>query len=79
MNKIVDCLTTVQLKGNLMPARRLAGKHVRVNLQTGAGADSGACNVPHQPGGHPFRSRFLNTLILTVVRATFAALFTYLQ
>ena len=59
-----------------MSVRRLADKHARVNLQTGAGADSGACNVPHQPGGHPFRSRLLNTLILTVVRATFA-LFIY--
>ena len=62
-----NCVSTVQLKGNLMPARRLAGKHARVNLQTGAGAGSGACNIPHQPGGHPFRSRFLNTLLLTVV------------
>ena len=60
-----------------MPTRRLAGKHARVNLQTGAGAGSGAYNVPHQPGGYPFRSRFLNTLILTVVQATFAALFIY--
>ena len=68
-----DFTTTVQLKGNLMPA--CAGW--RVNLQTGAGAGSGACKVPHQPCGHPFRSRFLNTLILTVVRATFAALFIY--
>ena len=64
-------------QSNLMPACRLAGKHVRVNLQTGAGTGSGACNDPHQPNGHPFRSRFLNTLILTVVRATFAALFIY--
>ena len=54
---------------------QVGGKHVRVNLQAGAG--SGACNVPHQPGGHPFRSRFLNTLLLTVVRATFAALLIY--
>ena len=64
----------VQLKDNLMPAHRLAGEHAQINLQTGAGVGSGACNIPHQPGGHPFQSRFLNTLILTVVRATFAAL-----
>ena len=60
-----------------MPACRLAGKHAQVNLQMGAGAGSGACNIPHQPGGQPFQSRFLNTLTLTVVRATFAALFIY--
>ena len=68
-------IRTVQLKGNLMPARGLPGEHARVNLQTGT--DLGACNVPHQPGGHPFRSKFLNTLILTVVRATLAAFFIY--
>ena len=61
----------VQLKGNLMPTRRLPGEQVRVNLQTGVGAR----NILHQPGGHPFRSSFLNTLILTIAQATFAALF----
>ena len=67
----------VQLKGNLMPACGLPGEHAQVNLQTGVDTGSGACNVPHQPSGHPFLSRFLNTLILTVVQATFAALFIY--
>ena len=59
--------STVQLKGNLMPARGLPGEHVRMNLQTGASTGVGACNVLHQLGGHLFRSSFLNTLIVTVV------------
>ena len=50
-----------------MPAHRLPGEHARVNLQTGAGAGAGA--------RAPISIKFLNTLILTVVRATFAALF----
>ena len=68
-------LRMVQLKGNLMPAHGSLGEKVWVNLQMGAGVGVGARNVLHQPGGHPFRSSFLNTLILTVVQATFAALF----
>ena len=56
-----------------MPACGSTGEKVRVNLQTGTGA--GARNILHQTGGHPFQSSFLNTLILTIVRATFAALF----
>ena len=49
------------------------GEKVRENLQMGMGA--GARNILHQLGGHLFQSTFLNALILTVVRATFAALF----
>ena len=58
-----------------MTARGLPGEKEQVNLQTGAGKGAGACDVLHQPGRHPFRSSFLNTLKLTVVQATFAALF----
>ena len=58
-----------------MSACRSPGEKVWVNLQMGAGKGKGAHNVPHQPSGHKFRSSFLNTLILTVARATFAALF----
>ena len=43
---------TVQLKCNLMPARRLPGEKVRVNLQMGACKGAGACNVLHQPGAN---------------------------
>ena len=56
-----------------MPACGSTGKKVWINLQMGTGA--GARNILHQTGGHLFQSSFLNTLILTVVRATFAALF----
>ena len=49
-----------------MPTRRSPDEKVQVNLQTGTCAGMGARNVLHQPGGHP---SFLNTLILTVVRA----------
>ena len=45
---------TVQLKGNLMPARGLPGEHARVNLQMGAGTDAGARNILHQPLGTSF-------------------------
>ena len=64
--------STVQLKGNLMPTHGLPGEHARVNLQAGTGA--GARNVLHQPMGTHF-DQVSYTLILTVVRATFAALF----
>ena len=60
------CYNKVQLKGNLMPARKSTGEKVWVNLQAGVGAR----NILHQPGGHLFQSSFLNTLILTVVQAT---------
>ena len=36
---------------------------------------AGARNILHQLGGQLFQSTFLNALILTVVRGTFAALF----
>ena len=54
-----------------MPACGLPGEHAKVNLQVGAGTGAGARNVLHQP----VAPSFLNTLILTVVRTTFAALF----
>ena len=66
-------VATVQLKCNLMPARGLPGEKVRVNLQTGACKGAGARNVLHQPGANlwrPFYTSFLNTLVLTIIRAT---------
>ena len=67
----------VQLKGNLMPARGLPGEHTWVNLQTGAGLGAGARNQHSSPtpGTHFDQVSYINTLILTIVRATFAALF----
>ena len=56
-----------------MPARGLPGERACVNLETSAGAGAGARNILHQP----VSIKFLNTLILTVVRATFAALFNH--
>ena len=56
-----------------MPARGLPGKKVRVNLQTGACKGAGARNVLHQTGANlwcPFYTSFLNTLVLTIIRAT---------
>ena len=44
----------VQLKGNLMPARRLPGEHAWVNLQAGTGTGAGARNILHQPMGTRF-------------------------
>ena len=46
-------LCTVQLKGNLMPAHGLLGKHARVNLQAPV-MGAGARNVLHQPVGTRF-------------------------
>ena len=59
----VTISSTVQLKGNLMPARWLPGERVWMNLQTSTGKGVGARNVLQEPSGHPFRSSFLNTLI----------------
>ena len=43
------------------------GHQGAVNLQAGIGKGTGAHNILHKPGGHPFQSSFLNTLILIVV------------
>ena len=51
----VHQVRTVQLKCNLMPARGLPGKKVRVNLQTGACKGAGARNVLYQPGANLWR------------------------
>ena len=67
MHELLVNRHTIQLKSNLIPAHGSMGEKVQVNLQMGMGAGVGARNILHQPGGHPFRSSFLNTLILTVV------------
>ena len=59
------CTCIVQLKCNLMPAHESPGENTQMNLQTGMGKISGACNGHYQPGNELMAP--VNILALTII------------